>query len=326
MSLSSASASEPRISVVVPTYGRPHLLARLVAALEAQSLPYDDFELLVVDNGSTDDTTAVLEALAAATPVHLRPLRIEANRGPAGARNLGWRMAKAPLVAFTDDDCVPSPDWLRWGAANLDADERIGVVQGATRKPPGEHAYTRWTSYREVLEPSPWFEGCNLFFRKEALEATGGFDESIHFGGEDSVAGWSVLAAGYTRAFDEAALVHHDLDERGVRWHMTMGWREGDLLGVAARFPDLQRTGFWRPWALRPLNVAFAGGVAATVAAAGARRPGLAALGWLPWFAMRRPPLRTPHFVRYVGERWAVDAAVFAGMKVGAVRHRRACL
>ena len=316
----------PRISVIVPTFRRAELLPRLIAALEAQDLPLDAFEVVVIDDASGDDTPAVLAELAAGSPLALRVLCMDVNHGPARARNVAWRAATAPYLAFTDDDCVPAPSWLRWGLAALEADRRVGVVQGATLLPIGQRPTGRWTAYREVVAPSPWFEGCNLFFRREALEAAGGFDEDIAWYGEDTAAGWAVLAAGWGRAFEEAAVVRHDLDERGVRWHLQRAYGEGDLVGIAARFPDLRRSGFWRPWALRPLNVAFAAGVAGSAAAVAARRPAVGVAAWLPWTVLRRPPLDTPGFLRYLGERWLVDGAVFVGMKVAAVRHRRLVL
>ena len=314
------------IAVVVPTYRRPELLPRLVAALEAQTLDVDDFEVVIVDNASHDGTGDVIAELAAATKLHLRPLSLDVNEGPAKARNLGWRSTTAPYVAFTDDDCVPEPQWLASGLARLRRDPGVGVVQGCTMKPDDrDYPYTDWTTYREVLTASPWFEGCNLFFRRDAIEATGGFDESIPFGGEDTVAGWSVLAAGWERAFERDAVVRHDLGERGVRWHALMGWREGILLAVAQRFPQL-REEFWRPWAVRRLNVAFAAGVAGTLASAAARRPGLAVVAWLPWAWWRRPPPGHHRAAQLLAERWYVDAATFAGMKVAAVRYRQLVL
>jgi GT2 family glycosyltransferase len=315
------------VTVVVPTYRRPELLPRIVAALEAQTLDRERFEVVVVDNGSGDATGEVLAELASTTTLRLRPLTIEVNEGPAKARNLGWRSATTPYVAFTDDDCVPVPGWLAAGVDALRADPSLGVVQGRTTKPDDRgYPYTDWTTFREVLTASPWFEGCNLFFRRDALEATGGFDEAIPFGGEDTVAGWSVLAAGWARAFEPDAVVQHDLAERGVRWHATMGWREGTLLAVARRYPQLRTEGFWRPWAVRKLNVVFAAGVAGTVVGVAARRPTLAAASWLPWVWRRRPPPGHHRALRLLAERWYVDAATFAGMKVAAVRHRQLVL
>jgi glycosyltransferase involved in cell wall biosynthesis len=313
----------PEIAVVIPTFRHPERLPRLVGALERQSFPADRFEVVVVDDGSGDDTPEVLAKLADATPLRLRPVVLERNAGPAAARNTGWASTSAPVVAFTDDDCVPDPEWLRFGLGALMQDSRIGIVQGATLKPEGPHERGRWTVFREIVGPTPWFEGCNLFLRREPLEQTGGFNEEIRMDSEDTWLGWAVLAAGWERGFDELATVRHDLSERGLRWHLRMGWRERITLRVAREFPDLQREGFWRPWALRPLNVAFAAGAVGTAIAV--RRP-VALLAWLPWWWMRRPPFGFHPYFRYLGEKWLVDAAVFAGMKVGAVKYRRFAL
>src|SRR5256885_6964424 len=99
----------PGVSVVVPTCGRPDLLRRCVAALEAQSLAADAYEIIVVD-----DTLA--------------------RRGPAATRNIGWRRARAPVVAFTDDDTVPDADWLARGLAAFEPG--VGAVAGRPRLPP----------------------------------------------------------------------------------------------------------------------------------------------------------------------------------------------
>ena len=93
----------PVVSVVVPTCGWPDLLRRCVAALEAQTLPAHAVEIIVVDDTLT-------------------------RRGPAAARNISWRRARAPIVAFTDDDAVPAADWLERGLAAFQAD--VDAVAG----------------------------------------------------------------------------------------------------------------------------------------------------------------------------------------------------
>src|SRR4051812_19853042 len=101
---------EPAASVVVATHNRAELLARLTDALRAQS-DVDAFEVIVVDDGSADATPDVLRRIERSWPA-LRTIRLDENRGPATARNAGWRAATAPIVAFTDDDCVPQAGWL----------------------------------------------------------------------------------------------------------------------------------------------------------------------------------------------------------------------
>jgi glycosyltransferase involved in cell wall biosynthesis len=317
----SREGSRPDVSVVVSTYRRAHLLPRLVAALEAQTLDADRFEAIVVDNGSDDETWAELQRLAGASTIHLRPLRIEVNQGPAPARNLGWRSAAAPLVAFTDDDCVPRPDWLAQALASAAATPDLGVLQGAILRPAGPYPYGPDTVYRETLTPSPYFEGCNLVFPRSVLERTGGFDESFGFSGEDTAAGWAAIEDGGRWLFDETCAVTHDIVERPLRWHLMMAWREGNLVDVAARHPLLRAQGFWRPWAHRPWNVATAVGVVSTLV--GVRwRPAL--VGWLPWLVLRRPPLTAgPRVATAAVGRWLLnDLVVLAGMVRASIRNR----
>jgi len=305
------------IAVVVPTYNRAPALNRLVAALERQTLPVEHFEVVVVDNASRDDTPARLAELAAQSPLHLRHL-VEKRRGPAAPRNTGWRASSAPVVAFIDDDCVPEPGWLAAGWNAVTADERLGVVQGHTLKPP-DAQLGDWTLWREISGPTPFFEGCNIFYRRAALEQGGGFDEEIGNYGEDTALGWAVVEAGWERAYANAAVAYHDVEERGVRYHLRTGLLERNVAGVAKRFPEFRQEAFWRPWAFRRENAAF------TVAVVGLllglwRRPALALV--VPYLWLRRPPRAHPRRTRLLLERLAVDAAQFAGMRVGSLRHR----
>src|SRR5690349_10446198 len=103
------------ISVVVPTRAREQLLARCLTSLLAQDIGAGRFEILVVDDAPSAATRATVMDCAQGAP-HGPALRYLPNRGrhgPAAARNRGWRAARAPIVAFTDDDTVPAPDWLR---------------------------------------------------------------------------------------------------------------------------------------------------------------------------------------------------------------------
>jgi glycosyltransferase involved in cell wall biosynthesis len=320
------SAGDPAIAVAVSTYQRPELLPRLIAALEAQTLEPERFEVVIVDNGSADDTFAVLERLAARSPLRLRPLRLEQNRGPAGARNAAWRATTAPFVACTDDDCAPDPEWLEQGLRTLASSPEVGVVQGRTAVPldADEYGWTDWTVYRDIRGLTPWFEGCNLFFRREALEATGGYDESIGWFGEETALGWSVLAAGWERRYEDAAVVRHDLSERGFGYHAKQRYLEGNMVTIARRFPALRHEGFWRPWAVHRQNLEFAM-FAAGVVLAPTRLPrsALALALTLPWLRRRGPSRR--HSVvdlGLLGPRIVVDAAALAGMLRASARER----
>lgn len=312
--------NEPAISVVVPTYRRPDRVRRLVAALEGQTLDCDRFEVVIVDDASGDDTMAVLADLAAATPLDLRPLGLEQNGGPAKARNLGWRSSRGAYVAFTDDDCVPRPDWLERLLTRAVAAPGLGVLQGATHRPAVAYPFTFNTVWRETLQPSPYFEGCNLTFSRAMLERTGGFDERYHLGCEDTSAGWAAVAQGGSWVFEAGAIVEHDIEERPLRYHLTMAWREGVFVDIAKRYPEFRHRGLWKPWAHRPWNLAFVVGFVATTTAV--RWP-VALLGWVPWLLLRSPSPRHPRVAaRAVARRFLNDAVVEAGMLTGSIRNR----
>lgn len=175
----SASTATPRVSVVVPTCRRPELLLRCLQALLAQDLPAGDYEIIVVDDGRCDWTQTVMRALAAELPAPtLSYLRPPHGSGPATARNAGWRAARGPVIAFTDDDTVPAPGWLSAGLAALDDDDDGScaavagrVVVPLSRKPPTDHE--RMTKGLERCE----FVTANAFVRRQALLRVQGFDE-----------------------------------------------------------------------------------------------------------------------------------------------------
>jgi GT2 family glycosyltransferase len=303
------------LSVVAPTHQRVDRLRRLVAALEAQDLPADRFEVLIVDDASQDETSAVLTELASSSSLpHLRTMRLEVNSGPAAARNAGWRAARGDLVAFVDDDCTPAPGWTAALARAFARNDRLGVVQGRTQAAEGPR--TTWTVTREIGFETPWFEACNIAYRRDALEATGGFDERIRWYGEDTSAGWKVVEAGWERDFAPDAVVVHDLEDRGLRWRIRHGWLETNLVCLAGRHPGLRRTAFWRRWAFRPQSVTLPLAIA-----------GLIAIPWEPWAALavvpyllgRRSLLRRP--LDLLGSA-LVDLAATLGHLHGSVRGR----
>jgi len=300
------------IAVVVPTYRRPDRLRRLVAALEAQDLPGPQWELVLVDDASGADTAAVVDELVAASPLQARAVHLTENGGPARARNEGAARSTAPVVAFVDDDCVPDPGWVRAMAEAFARNPRLGVVQGLVRRADGRSG--PWTLFREITWETPWFEGCNIAYRRELLLSTGGFDERIRWYGEDTSAGWKVLDTGAERDFEPAAAVTHDLEERGLGWRVRHGWLEQNLVELALRHPGLRRSAFWRPWAFRSTDAAAAVAVVGLVAGLRRRRALLLAV---PYLALRRLPWRRPSVAAGLV---AIDAAQVAGHLAGSLR------
>jgi glycosyltransferase involved in cell wall biosynthesis len=200
-------STDPAVSVVVATHNRAARLERLLAGLRGQTLPLDRFEAIVVDDGSTDDTPAVLRRERATTGLDLSVLRHEKGRGPAAARNSGWRAARAPVVAFTDDDCVPAADWLERLLARPSDDT---IVKGRTVPDPAEaHLLGPYSKTVDIQHSSPHYETCNVAYPRALLERIGGFDESYPSpAGEDSDLGCRAVAAGGRPVFAPEALVH----------------------------------------------------------------------------------------------------------------------
>lgn len=313
-----ARVGEPEISVVIPTFQRQALLPELVRLLEGQSLPPSDFEVILVDNGSGDGTVELLTELAESSALDIQVLTYTERQGPAGARNAGWRQARSPVVAFTDDDCLPAPEWLAEGLAAVKRDERLGVVQGRTAYPEGS-TLGDWSVYRQVDGPTPFFEGCNLFFRREALVQTAGFDEVAGFYFEDTQAGWAVVEAGWGRGYADGALVLHPVEDRGFLWHVRNGYVERNMVRAAARHPGFREEAMWRHWAQSPTMVRML--VALAGAAVGMRRPLALALVW-PYVSEMRRTTAARHDARYLAERTVVDAARALGHLVGSVENR----
>lgn len=237
-----AHRTELDASVVVPTRDRAGRLRRLLDSLRAQTLGREVFEVIVVDDGSSDRTADVLEAERSRGGLELRVIRRDSSGGPASARNEGWRAARAPLVAFTDDDCVADPAWLEAGIRA--AREHPGaIVQGRTE--PDSEEWKDFNPFAHTLnvpEPTPWFETCNVFYPRELLERHGGFDERFpSAAGEDGDLAWRAIEAGAGQTFADEALVHHAVLNVGPLGKLRIASRRSEAITALARHPGLRR-------------------------------------------------------------------------------------
>ena len=246
---------EPLVSVVVSTYNRPERLARLLASLRDQELAADTFEVIVVDNGSSGEATAAVLSQESGRPgLQLRSVRNEVTLGPAGGRNSGWRVARAPLVAFTDDDCAPDAGWLAAGVRASFVTPGA-VIQGVTRPDPRELDQDGPLSRTVRVETlGPQYEACNIFYPRELLEALAGFDE--RFGalpaGEDTDLAWRAIERGARTALAPDAVVFHSVDRVGMRGMLRFASRWGAVTRLFSAHPQtramLHRHVFWNVW------------------------------------------------------------------------------
>jgi glycosyltransferase involved in cell wall biosynthesis len=300
--MTAGQATTPAVSVVIPTHNRGQRLAALIAALEAQRVEFP-FEVVVVDDASNDGTRAALTDIAAQARIPVRALHLPQNVGPAAARNHGWRAAAAPLVAFTDDDCRPAPDWLR---SLVEALGRADVVQGCTVPEPDELAGIG-TFGRSVEETSEGlYPTANVGFRREVLERLGGFNELFrHPGGEDTDLAWRARKSGATTCFADEALVFHTVHAYGFVEHLREKFRWDGIPLVVREHPELRSylhsPLFWR--ASHPPALAAGVGLALLAAGLARRQPMLIAAGvalQMPYIRFRTRALPVPGRTRRV--------------------------
>jgi glycosyltransferase involved in cell wall biosynthesis len=308
----------PAVSVIVPARDAAATIGRTLAGLRAQR-DVADYEVLVVDDGSRDDTAAMARSAAVVTAVLAGD-----GAGPAAARNLGARRAGADALAFLDADCEPTPGWLAAGLAALRTQDLVqGQVQ--PRPAPAAGPFDRTI---DVGEAHGLFESANLFVRRPLFERLGGFESWLRPRrglelGEDVLLGWRARRDGARTGFARDALVYHEVFPRSAGSYVVERARLRFFPAMAARIPELRGEFFWRRYFLDRRSARFDLALAAGALAVLRRRPGWA-LGALPYFA------HTGRAARRSDRAWplvaAVDAAAdavgFAALAYGSARHR----
>lgn len=252
-----------KVSVVVPTYQRPDLLERCLAALARQTLPQDAYEIIVCDDGPSEAAKHVVaQAFSGRSPApQLRYLEVRNSQGPAGARNLGWQSAQAPIVAFTDDDTIPDPAWLQAGLAAMAPGVHAATGRIVMPLPPEPSDIERDAARLSTAE----FVTANCFIRKDALAEIGGFDERFHIAWrEDSDLHFNLLERGCKIIQAADAVVVHPL--RPTSFGAGIGMQKKIVYDVLlyCKHPRLYRERIRRrpPWFYLLVMLLLLGGVA----------------------------------------------------------------
>ena len=301
------------VTVCVVVKDRRELMMRCLDAVLAEGPD----QVVVVDNGSSDGT---YEALLAAAETEPRMV-VEQDRGSLGAiRNRAVRLATSDVVAFTDSDCRPRPGWVQAGLAALT--DGVGVVQGRTV--PEREPTARWSATQDIGRFSGLFEACNVFFRREALVATRGFDEVVGFFGEDTAAGWAVERAGWASAWAQDAVVEHVVTEPGFGWQLrrTRGYANWPALLKA--FPE-KRDLLWHQVFLRARSAETDAFLVGLLAAAALRNPLPAVLG-VPFLWRHRLRGLSRQAVLDAGGAALFDMLISWALLKGSLRHRSVVL
>lgn len=223
----SGATSPPAASAIVCVYNRSRQAAECLESLRATEL--GSFEIVAVDDASTDDSAEVLEAWRAAHPeVAMTVVRNERNLGVSGARNAGVRAARGEIVAFTDSDCVVEPGWLGALVAAFE-DAGIGAVSGEVEDVPArtyaERAYRGTCRVGAGKLQARGLIGCNMAFRRELLEQYP-FDDALEYGCDEDDVAWRLASEGWRIAFAAGARVRHDHPMR-LGEYLRQGFRQG---------------------------------------------------------------------------------------------------
>jgi glycosyltransferase involved in cell wall biosynthesis len=229
------------VSVVVASHGRPLRLRWLLNALEEQTLAAARWELLLVHDYDEATARRVIEAHPLAGAGRLRHIAIEPGTGsPSRQRNIGWRAARGELIAFTDDDCRPEPEWLERLVAQ--AERAPGrIVQGRTRGEPHERNLLKAPHVRTLwIDPvGPYAQTANILYPRELLERLGGFDERA-IAGEDVGLSLRARAAGVGIEAAPEAIVNHSIESHTLPGILRQNLKWRHLAYLAKRHPEIR--------------------------------------------------------------------------------------
>ncbi len=319
----------PFVSVVIPTFNRGYHLSKTIDSLFRQDYPKDRYEIIVVDNSSTDNTAEIISRLKESAPVEISYV-IKEPAGPGPARNLGVSLSKGEILAFIDSDCIADARWLSEGGRKIRGD--IGFVQGKTLPDPT----VPWGIFSRsvIIERESFiYECCNIFYKKEAFLSVGGFSDVYYsveaaargkryLGGEDLDLAHRVLRLGWKSAFSENAVVYHEVTKQTKwRWLVETQYLIWPLM--AKRFPEIRRH-FFLSHFLSRTRFLFAFAVAAIVGGFYHRAFLLLGIPYLVECSLSQPTVfwKGPLRIFRTLACFPRDAAAFIVLFWASIRHR----
>jgi len=253
---------EKKISVVIPTYRRPQLLMECIAALARQDFKRDDFEVIVVSDGPDNVTKKMVVSWKHTGLLDIRYVPLPVKKGPAAARNAGWRAALGQIIAFTDDDTMPDKGWLCniWESyASQPYVAFTGRVMVPAPEKPTDYEWN--TAQLEKAE----FITANCACTRLALEKTGGFDERFEIAWrEDSDLEFKLLQHNIPIIHLQHALVVHPV--RKADWGVSLKEQRKSMFNALLykKYPQLYRRKIQQqpPWNYYVMVLALAAVIA----------------------------------------------------------------
>ena len=199
---------QPFVSIIVPSFNSANTLGDAIQACENQDYPSARTEIIVVDDGSTDDTGNIVSKF------NVKYIK-QKRSGPASARNNGFKNAKGDAICFTDADCMPDPDWIS-KLINRYYAEDIGAVAGSYNVYGSPYLLDKFVHYEirdrhsRMPEYVNSFGTYNVMIKRNVFEVAGGFNpEYCNASGEDTDLSYRIIRSGYKIYFAKDAFVSH---------------------------------------------------------------------------------------------------------------------
>ena len=218
---------EPSISVIICTYNRDKFIGEALNCLAKQTLPAGNFEIIVVDNRSTDNTASIAKKFIADHPELQARYVMEPNRGLSFARNRGIQEARASIVTYIDDDAEVTPHFLESIVSFLQANSSVVGVGGKVIPKYSESGEPKWISKylngfvgrmdfgdrpKQFDSKMKYPTGCNMTYTKEILQKAGGFNNELTFRSDDKYIFHQVTKISDNVYYVPEALLYHNID------------------------------------------------------------------------------------------------------------------
>jgi glycosyltransferase involved in cell wall biosynthesis len=322
-------------SVIIPTRNRSRLLKEAIESLWAQTLDARKYEVLVVDNCSTDETAELMRDLQLRSPCRLIYHLMPSNRGPVHSRNTAARLAQGEFIAFTDDDCRVVPEWLERAIEAFGTAPNIAFATGPILNKPEQPVRFFSRTNGEVTEEHPSYPACNAFYRRAIFLKMGGFDESLGFKDvlghvlecADTDLAWRVKESGYANVFAKDSKVYHEAELLGPWAWTLLAFRLCILPPLVKRHPLLRtRLLYWRLFFLKQNALFYLAGLGVLLAMAAHWAFLSLAFPYIIWvtlfFRSTISFRRMPKFLAQVVLFSVRQGVLAAGLVYGSVRHR----
>jgi cellulose synthase/poly-beta-1,6-N-acetylglucosamine synthase-like glycosyltransferase len=292
----------PVISVIIPAYNAAGSIGECLEALLHQSVEQDDYEIIVVDDGSTDGT----EEIARAYGVHVFS---QPNQGPTAARNQGVAQARGDILLFTDADCMPAENWIEEMVRPLSDPEVVGVKGAYATRQRGlipRFIQLEFEDRYRLLRRDRYIDFVDTHaaaFKKQVFDIAGGFDPSIPGPtAEDADLSYRISSLGYKMVFNPKAIVYHRHPERWGEYLWVKFWRSCWRMSAYRKHPDKMIRDSYTPQVLKIqiiLLYAVVGGLI-----------GILFFGGFGWVALGALVLLSMSTVPFAWEAWQKDRTV----------------